>query len=287
MHLWGRVGGKGPLHNGARDTASFEAAHSGELALCSYSGEWGTRDGELATPIDGYAALQGGMDVLVVRWRESARAGVEAFAASVPGEPTFAAERDRLARPIAVPAGWHYLWFLGPADIYESAHSDGASVIRARTQDDVGILQYPVDEPLAADSVLHWRWRVDELPSAVREDSLPTHDYLSIAVEFENGQDLTYYWSAALAPETHYRCPLPNWDRRETHLVVRSGSAQLGTWLAEERSLWSDYTRAVGEPPGRITAVWLIAVSVFQKGRGAADFSDVWLSSGGQRRRIL
>jgi hypothetical protein len=53
--------------------------------------------------------------------------------------------------------------------------------------------------------------------------------YLSIAVEFENGQDLTYYWSAALPEETAYRCPLPWWDRHETHIAMRSGSAGLGT----------------------------------------------------------
>jgi hypothetical protein len=43
----------------------------------------------------------------------------------------------------------------------------------------------------------------------VAEDTLPTHDYLSVAVEFENGQDLSYFWSAALPPESNFRCPIP------------------------------------------------------------------------------
>jgi hypothetical protein len=29
------------------------------------------------------------------------------------------------------------------------------------------------------------------LPSEAREDMLPAHDYLSIAMEFDNGQDIT------------------------------------------------------------------------------------------------
>jgi hypothetical protein len=285
MHLWSRVGGRGPLLNGTRDTASFEAPTDGELELCIYSGEWGSRDGELATPTDGYAALTGGLDVLVVCWKGDARAGIEALARSAPDEAVFQAERARLAAPVPVPPGWHYLWFLGPADIFRPA--DGHGGIRAETRDDVGILQRPVDLPFGPDTVLGWRWKLDALPSPRAENTMPTHDYLSIAVEFENGQDLTYYWSAELDVGTHYRCPLPNWDTRETHWVVRSGSGGLGAWHEEQRPLHRDYEAAVGTPPGRIVAVWLIAVSVFQKGSGAADFADIWLETNGQRVSVL
>ena len=287
LHLWARVDGRGPLLNGAQDTASFEAPADGPLELCVYFGEWGDRDGTLGTPTERYALLTGGLDVLVVRWRTDAAAGVAALARAVPDEPSFAAEHARLRAPVPVPEGWHYLWLLGQADIYAPAEVAGARAIRARTHDDVGILQHPVDLALAEDAVLGWRWRVERLPSALAEDSLSTHDYLSIAVEFENGQDLTYYWSAALAPETCYRCPLPDWDQRETHLVVRSGPEGLGQWHGERRQLHPDYARAVGEPPARIVAVWLIAVSLFQKGSGAADFADIWLETGGQRLQVL
>jgi hypothetical protein len=287
FHLWSRVGGRGPLHNGTRDTTSFEAPHEGPLELCVYSGEWGTRDGELATPVEGYAILGGGIDVLAVRWKGEAAAGVEALARAVPDEPLFAAERDRLRDPGGPPEGWHHLWFLGESDIYRPAEADGRPAIRVHTRDDAGILRRPVDLPFAPDTRIGWRWKVDALPSGRAEDSLPTHDYLSIAVEFENGQDLTYYWSSELAPGTHYRCPLPNWDQRETHWVVRSGDAELSRWHREERPLHPDYAEAVGPPPERIVAVWLIAVSIFQKGEGSAEFADVWLESGGRRVQVL
>ncbi len=192
FHLWARIAGAGPLLNGSRDTASFVAETEGPLELCIYSGEWGSRDGVLATPVAGYALLSGGIDVLVVRWVGSARDGVEALAAAVPDEPLFAAERRRLETPTPVPEGWHYLWFLGPADIYTPFEENGGRAIHARTHDDVGILQRPVDLPLTADTVLRWRWRVRELPSPTAENTLPTHDYVSIAVEFNDGQDLTY-----------------------------------------------------------------------------------------------
>jgi len=287
FHLWARVGGRGPLLNGARDTVSFESPRAGPLELCVYSGEWGTRDGELATPVEGYALLRGGLEVLAVRWQGDARSGAEALAQAAPDVPAFVAEARRLASPVPVPEGWEYLWFLGPADIYRPSRASGGPGIRAETRDDVGILRRAVDFPLGEETTLGWRWRVESLPSAKAEDSLPTHDYLSIALEFENGQDLTWYWSAALPPGTCYRCPLPSWDRRETHWVVRSGPAGLGEWQREQRHVRADYAQAIGDPPERIVAVWLIAVSIFQKGEGAADFADIRLDSPNGHIQIL
>ncbi|MDC6711173.1 DUF3047 domain-containing protein, partial [Leclercia adecarboxylata] len=108
----------------------------------------------------------------------------------------------------------------------------------------------------------------------------PTHDYLSIAVEFENGLDLTYLWSSSLPVGTHFRCPLPSWDQRETHWVVRSGAAELGRWLDEKRPILEDYRAAIGGPdPARVVAVWLIAVSLFQRDVGDCAYAGIALSN--------
>lgn len=189
--------------------------------------------------------------------------------------------------PVVKPAGWDYLWFLGHADIFSSATHEGAPSIRACTSDDVGILQKPVDFSFSEATRIRWRWKMDALPSAKSENSLPTHDYVSLAIEFENGLDLSYYWSAELPVGTHYRCPLPNWDQRETHWVLRSGESGPGEWHAEERPLYQDYRVAVGDPPQRIVAVWLIAVSVFQKGQGATQFAGVELVDGERVLSVL
>ncbi|MGE3541193.1 MAG: DUF3047 domain-containing protein [Candidatus Tectimicrobiota bacterium] len=103
---------------------------------------------------------------------------------------------------------------------------------------------------------------------------------LSIAVEFENGQDLSYFWSAALPPETGFRCPIPTWQGRETHIVVRSGPNGLGHWWQEERSLYADYLRWIGPPPVRIVRVWLIAASVFQRQEGQCEYGTIELRAG-------
>jgi len=144
-----------------------------------------------------------------------------------------------------------------------------------------------VDFPLGADTTLSWRWRVAELPSAKPENELLQHDYVSLALEFENGRDLTWHWSASLPAETGYACPIPSWTPRETHVVVRSGRDGLGSWCAERRRVRDDYARFVGEPPSRIVAAWLIAVALFQHGSGAAEFAEITLESNGRRLDVL
>jgi hypothetical protein len=287
LALWARVGGRGPLLNGTGDTASYAASHDGALELALYNGEWATTDGALATPVEAYAAAGGSIEALVVRWTGTARMGIEALASALPDDPLLAAERERLGRGDPTPAGWRHLWFLGPTEIFAADHEDGRAVLRIDTQNDVGIVQKPIDFPLGATTTLAWRWRVDELPAVGPEDSPIAHDYTSLALEFENGKDLTWYWSAGLPAGTHYACPLPTWTARETHWVLRSGRDGLGRWHDERRVVADDYRAAVGDPPARIVAAWLIAVSVFGHRRGRSRFAEVVLRDGARELRIV
>ncbi|HVN41782.1 MAG TPA: DUF3047 domain-containing protein [Steroidobacteraceae bacterium] len=287
FQLWGRIGDSGPVFRGTRDTHTFTATHDGRLWLASYfPGEWADPSGRLATSAKDYAHVSGGMSALVLRWSKGiaprAVLGVEA-----PPAPLLArAEAERLASVGSPPTAWNHLWLLGPSEIYRPATgADGSPTICCHTHGDVGILQR--DTPLALEPGTHlaWSWRVDELPIDLAEDTLPSHDYLSIAVEFDDGQDLTYYWSAALPAGTVYRCPLPTWAAKETHVVVRSGTRELGRWLDEERDLYEDYRRIIGGGARGILRVWIIANSLFQRGHGRCEYSRITLR--GPRQAIL
>lgn len=171
-----------------------------------------------------------------------------------------------------LPADWRYLWRLGDGQIYRETNGE----IAVSTHGDVGILCRDVDVLLTPEMRLDWRWCIDALPSALPEDLVMTHDYLSIAVEFDNGQDLTYMWSAGLRPGHVFACPLDWWCDRETHWVLRSGPEGQGAWHAESRIIAADYAHAIGGPlPARVISVWLIANSVFQRRAGRARFADI------------
>lgn len=282
FQLWGRIGNEGTVFRGTRATHTVTATQSGSLYLASYfPGEWQDEHGTLATPESGYAKASGGMTVCVVAWQPGVDV-TRALAQGDPGAPTpdaVRAELRRLAEPAPGVAGWDYLWYLGPGEIYRPAHTpQGAAAIRCETQGDVGILRREARIPLEPGTQLTWSWRVDALPSDLREDSLPAHDYVSIAVEFDDGQDLTYYWSSKLPVGTVYRCPLPTWRDKETHVVVRSGSTELGCWLDERRDLHADYQRMIGGRARAVVRVWLIANSLFQRGHGQCDYAGIALT---------
>lgn len=272
--LWYRVGDT-PVAKMIGTACTPAAGNGGTLTFAAKPpGEFADRDGAFdpATPRD---ALAGEFLVAVIRWRGAADAALEA-AARIDAE-LFGPALQRLRTPVNPPPGWHYLWRLGQNEIYRPAKDEHA--LCCHTHADVGILQFPIRRPLTAASTLSWSWLVEQLPSKLPEHIQPTHDYLSIAVEFDNGLDLTWMWSCALPVDTIFQCPLPWWDQRETHWVVRSGTADLGRWVDEKRSLLADYEQAIGGmPPKEIVAVWLISNTVFQRGEGRCSYRRILLN---------
>lgn len=188
------------------------------------------------------------------------------------------------------PPGWTYLPELGVKNIYSHVETaprgEPSPQIKVTTRRDVGILEKPVDVPFTPETTIRWMWNVQKLPSKIAENVTAGHDYLSIAVKFDNGQDMTYMFSSTLPEGTGFHCPLRNWNDRETHVVLHTGAAQLRRWLTEERTLLPDYNKYVarGDEPKRITHIWLIANSSIQKTEGDARFANI--SVGGKRTRL-
>jgi hypothetical protein len=286
VEIWARVGGRGPLQRGTRATNTFTAAQDGDVQLANgLPGEWADRDGAQAAGPWWIPKLTGGHTVGVLCWRPGADTpqALRAAASRAP-EDLFAAETERLDRPpVPPPANWQHLWKVGPAEIF----SEDTHAISCHTQADAAIIQHDAPTELTNQTELRWWWKIDRLPSTLAENTLATHDYMSIAVEFDNGLDLTYHWSARLPPGTVYPCPLPHWSERETHAVLRSGTDQLGHWVPERRHLATDYHTAIGGPlPDTILRVWLIANTTLQRHQGDCQYAGIELHSPGRTTTI-
>lgn len=241
-----RIGGKGPVRRLGTDEWVFEAWTDGEVELLSKAlSEFANEDGELLP--GKRPAMKPGLGVSVTQC----------------GDPPSSANE---------PDGWNYLWRIGQARVFSGETDD----VEVMLNGSVGILQRTIDQPLTADTQISWEWLIEQLPSELPEDLAFTHDYISIAVEFENGRDLTYMWSAGLDEGHIFRCPLDWWCDWETHWVLRSGADGLGNWHHEKRNIAQDYRAALGEPaPQRIMRVWLIANSVFQRRKAKARFRNI------------
>jgi hypothetical protein len=282
--VWTRVGGRGPISRGPRAARTFAAPHPGGVELgLAFPGEWTDSDGGVRGGRVRRRLTPGGFTLLALGWERdadvpaqlralAARTGAGALGELLGGE----AEALEHGESRSTPEHWAPHPAIGESAVYSATGEQ----IGCTTRGDAGIIRHPVNARLDASSRLRWRWRVDELPSVLPEDSLLTHDYLSIAVEFEDGRDLTYQWSSSLEPGLAYRCPLPFWRERETHVVVRSGFEQLGRWIDEERPVLADHAAAIGgRAPQSVVAVWLIANSTIQRRQGACTYAGIELVS--------
>ena len=287
-HLWARVAPGGHIVNLTQSTGTFVADVDGVLELGLYMGVWKNAHGELATSTTLYERLVGQLECWAVVWRGNPARALAALVRQRPDTWFLTNEMVRLAMPVEPPTNWHYLLETGSAEIFTPQRgAEGRACIALDSHDDQGIITTPTDFPLTRDTTLRWRWRGETLPSEVAENTPHTHDYFSIATEFDNGRDLTWMWSACLAPETHFHCPVPAWSPRETHFVVRSGTAALGEWQQEARNVYADVEAAMGAPPSRIVRVWLIAVTTFQHQRARAMFADIVLSDHARELVVL
>jgi Protein of unknown function (DUF3047) len=285
FHLWARVSPGGRIVNLTQNTATFVADTDGEIELGIYMGMWKNVYGELATSHQLYQRLEGSLEAWLVAWKGTPASGLAAIARV---DPTWfiTSEMVRVAAPLAPPSGWSYLIETGEADIF-SAGTEDAPVIRLDADDDQGIITYPAAILLTPDTTLSWRWRGEVLPSDLAEDTVHTHDYFSIGTEFDNGRDLTWIWSSSLPCDYHFQCPTKAWTQRETHWVVRTGTAALGEWQHEQRNVFADVAAAMGPPPSRIVRVWLIAVTSFQHRRARATFANIVLRGSGHEWVVL
>jgi hypothetical protein len=285
--LCGRVARGGPVHRSPRDTHTFTADRAGTVELASLSPAGGELqpNGSIETDRLSYRAFGGSLSAVVVRWAPGSdpRVTLEALA-SRDASGLCAAEAARLADPPLPPPGWEPHPALGPQEIF-AASPEGIAVDCRET---VGIVRTPAQARLTPTLRLRWSWRLNALASDLPEDTTITHDYLSVALEFDDGQDLTWFWSSSLPVGFAYRCPLEHWRHRETHVVARSGTADLGRWVDEERPVLADHQAAIGgAPPPHVVRAWLIAVSGFQRGAAQGEFGRIELVDGDRTVSVL
>jgi hypothetical protein len=269
----------------ARETFTFTADGAGPVELgARFPGEL-QEDGSITVDRVPYRVMRGRFTAVVARWGKATdpRAALQTLAARDPSG-LCAVEATRLAKPPQPPQGWHHHPLLGREDVYRPSPNG----ITADCRHSNAIIRRTAEAPLTPTLRLRWSWRVDELPSKLPEDTQLTHDYLSVALEFDDGTDLTWQWSCALPEGFAYRCPLEHWRRRETHIVVRSGIADLGRWVDDERPVLADHQAAIGGPaPARVIRAWMLSGSLFQAGTARAEFGRMELVDAGRIIRVL
>jgi hypothetical protein len=273
-----RTRGQRPIYNPMLDTGTMTVSNDGRIEVARSAAEWVNEDGVLGTPEEIYRKADVRITGIALLWRGDASAGIKSVMAHGDVGGLLKSELVRIERGGKLPSGWSNLLGFGGGQEVFSQGADGEIVCDITGH--VSIIERPLPLPLASNPRLAWRWKIDQLPSVVAEDQAPTHDYLSIGVKFEDGQDLTYIWSEHLPEGKVFRCPLPAWKAIETHMIVRSGKADLGTWQSQERDIAADYAAHIGGSAKAISKIWLLAVAPFQRRHGACRYADIRVTTG-------
>ncbi|MDJ0447975.1 DUF3047 domain-containing protein [Methylocystis sp. JR02] len=58
-------------------------------------------------------------------------------------------------------------------------------------------------------------------------------------------------------------------------MIVDSGDKGLGSWQERERDVASDYAAHIGGSAKAISHIWLLAITPFQRRRGACRYADI------------
>jgi hypothetical protein len=185
------------------------------------------------------------------------------------------------AQPGADPAAlWQPLTFPGVANRtgYRLVEDGGRTVLRADARGaGSGLMRRNEADP-RTHPLLAWRWKIagvvdgsdatqkygDDYAARVyvmfkydpaRVSGLDRSKYALMRLFY--GEDpphasLVYVWDNRLPPGTVLTSPYTD---RVRMIVVRSGNAEAGRWLSEERNVLDDYRRAFGEEPPAIAGV--------------------------------
>ena len=279
--LWYRIGTDGDAKNLASDADTVVAGTSGELsvAIRPLGVYWTNRRGTFDAALTAQEPVPVDLTIVSVAWQDKPAPGIRALYTAGITRATTAL--NNIGKAEQLPPGFEYLWYLGRSHVWQAWSDDTRKGIFAATSDDVGIVKKPLDIELTDDAEVSFYWHYASLPALGPETEAGFHDYLSVAIEFDNGQDITWMWAKHVESDTSFGCPLPWWDKRETHIVLQSGTEGLGEWHTHTRPIKADYLDAVGgESPKRIVGVWFIANSIFGRQPGEATFADVVIKSG-------
>lgn len=237
------------------------------------------------------AALIASAPVLARAADDAPVSAITAFSSAPQGEP---------------PAAWKFATLPNKAPTrFVVMELSGARVLKVDSDASYGNLVHALHTPSSDKTTLAWRWRVDklveeaDLKTKAGEDSAAKmcvffafdaaklsfgeRTKLSVA-QSVSGQEvptetLCYVWDNKLPADTGLVSPF---TKRIRFIVLESGTAHLGQWVAQKRNLGADYQRMFGDESGGkypdITGVAVAADADNTRGHGLAYFGDITLA---------
>jgi hypothetical protein len=150
--------------------------------------------------------------------------------------------------------GWEEKIYNEPVR-YDVVGEEKEPCLRARSDAAASMIYKRIDYDPAEYPLLRWSWKLEQLPDKGRENTASHNDYgARVYVIFPGWTFLTsylleYVWDNETSPGTIK--PSPSGSPRVKHIVVNSGTKDMGKWVAVGRNIVKDYEKAFGKKPDR------------------------------------
>ncbi len=200
----------------------------------------------------------------------------------------------------SLPDGWKPLTFkkVDRHTTYELVNDENIVVLKARSEASASGLIKEIRIDPKEFPIVRWRWKVMNLlqNSDVHRkagDDYPARLYITFEYEpdkvgftkklkYKAGQAifgpipigaLNYIWDGKAPAETVVDNAFTDFAKM---IVVRSGSADVGRWIEEERNVYEDYRNAFHEEPPMINGVAIMSDTDNTKEAATAYYGDIF-----------
>jgi hypothetical protein len=179
-----------------------------------------------------------------------------------------------------IPPGWQgHSWGSPKYDFAVVADNSGRA-LRLKSDSDSSSISKEIKVDVKRYPILEWRWKVVALPPKGDARRAETDDEAAqIYVTFPRfptalrSRIIGYVWDSNAPAGASFASTKVG---TVTFIVVRSGLANVGTWMTETRNVLEDYKRIYGEEPGEMVgAVTLSINSQNTASRAEAFFGEI------------
>lgn len=173
-----------------------------------------------------------------------------------------------------VPKGWMVKEKSGKADFAVLKEGD-LHALALRSADTSFSVQKEVSIDVKRYPVLAWKWKVTRLPKGGDFRRSATDDQAAqLFLAFSKTRAIVYIWDTGAPQGLMEDAPAPPFMTIKA-VVMRSGTADLGTWINETRNVYDDYRKLFGEEPPAVRGVRLQINSQHTETSAESYFADV------------
>jgi hypothetical protein len=179
------------------------------------------------------------------------------------------------------PSNWVSRDQKGMARVYSVQAEGEKKFLHADARDLCVQISYEKKWDLGNAPMLRWIWRAMIFPTGSNEQIKSGDDSVLGVYVVLRGlpfvKAIKYIWSDTLPVGSVFDSPFSSGTKM---IVVRSGRALAGAWVAEERNVLSDYERSFGkgDAPPVAKGIALLTDSDNTRSRAVGDYGDISMS---------